>query len=328
LLVLTRSEVEHALPMAACIEAMRGAMRATSERQCVLPLRQFMPIPGKPGKLGLMPGYLGGDAECFGVKIVSKFERPPGDPHGSHVGAVMLFDASSGLPVALFEGGALTAIRTAATTAMATGVLARADAKCLAVFGTGEEAWHHISALLTVRRFERLIVWGRTATRVRALLDRLALPKGVRAEAAESVEQALSQADVACTVTSAKEPFLRGQWLRPGTHLNLVGSAIATTAEVDDAAVAASKFYVDYIDAARAAAGEYLNAVKSGAVTEQHIVGEIGEVLLGRKPGRTNPSEITIYKSLGVTTQDLAAAQLALQRARELGIGRHLALDA
>jgi ornithine cyclodeaminase/alanine dehydrogenase-like protein (mu-crystallin family) len=207
-------------------------------------------------------------------------------------------------------------------------VLARADAKCLAVFGTGEEAWHHISALLTVRRFERLIVWGRTATRVRALLDRLALPNGVRAEAAESVEQALSQADVACTVTSAKEPFLRGQWLRPGTHLNLVGSAIATTAEVDDAAVAAGKFYVDYIDAARAAAGEYLNAVKSGIVMEQHIVGEIGEVLLGRKPGRTNPSEITIYKSLGVTTQDLAAAQLALQRARELGIGRHLALDA
>jgi ornithine cyclodeaminase/alanine dehydrogenase-like protein (mu-crystallin family) len=313
--------------MAACIEAMRGAMRVTSERQCVLPLRQFMPIPGRPGKLGLMPGYLGGDAECFGVKIVSKFERAPGDPHGSHVGAVMLFDATSGLPVALFEGGALTAIRTAATTAMATDVLARADAKCLAIFGAGEEAQHHIPALLAVRRFERLFVWGRSPERVHALLDRLTLPPGVRAEAAKSVEHALAQADVACTVTSAKEPFLRGEWLRPGTHLNLVGSAIATTAEVDAATVAASKFYVDYIEAARAAAGEYLNALKSGAVTEQHIVGEIGEVLLGRKPGRTSATEITLYKSLGVTTQDLAAAQLALRSARELGIGRELALD-
>jgi ornithine cyclodeaminase/alanine dehydrogenase-like protein (mu-crystallin family) len=328
LLVLTRSDVERALPIAACIEAMRGAMRATSERQCVLPLRQFMPIPGKPGKLGLMPGYLGGDAECFGVKIVSKFERLPGDSHGSHVGAVMLFDATSGLPVALFEGGALTAIRTAATTAMATDVLARADSRCLAIFGAGEEAWHHIPALLAVRRFERLIVWGRSVERVRALLDRLTLPSGVRAEAAESVKQALAHADVACTVTSAKEPFLRGEWLRPGTHLNLVGSAIATTAEVDDAAVVTSKFYVDYIEAARAAAGEYLNAVKSGAVTEQHIVGEIGEVLLGRKPGRTNAAEITLYKSLGVTTQDLAAAQLALRHARQQGIGRELTLDA
>jgi ornithine cyclodeaminase len=325
--VLTRSDLERALPVEACIAAMREAMRATSERRCVLPLREFMPIPGKPGKLGLMPGYLGGDGECFGVKIVSKFERPPGDPHGSHVGAVMLFNAATGLPVALLEGGTLTAIRTAATTAMATDALARADARCLAVFGTGEEAWHHIRTLLVVRPFDRVVVWGRSPERAAALIERLALPGTTHAEVATSLAAALAQADVVCTVTSAQEPFVRGEWLRPGVHLNLVGSAIPTAAEVDEATVAAGRFFVDYLDAARAQAGEFLRAVKSGAVSENHIAGEIGEVLLGRKPGRTSAAEITIYKSLGVTTQDLAAAQLALRIARAQGLGRELALS-
>ena len=324
--VLSRHEVEQVLTVPACIEAMRAAMMATSERQCVLPLRQFMPIPGRPGKLGLMPGYLGGDADVFGVKIVSKYERLPGDPHGTHVGAVMLFDASTGLPLALLEGGSLTAIRTAAVTALATAALARPDAQVLAVFGTGEEAWHHVRSLLPTRPFSQLLIWGRSIERAHALVGRLNLPAHVVARVVPSAADAIAAADVACTVTSAKTPFLQGAWLQPGLHLNLVGSAIPTTAEVDDATVARGRFYVDFIDAARAQAGELLNAIRSGAVGADHIVGELGEVLSGRKPGRRDANEITIYKSLGVTTQDLAAARCALREALARGIGRDVEL--
>jgi ornithine cyclodeaminase len=334
--VLSRGEVALALPVARCIDAMRTAMTATSARDCVLPLRQFMPVPGRAGKLGLMPGYLGSDADVFGVKIVSKYERAPGDPHGTHVGAVMLFAADTGLPIALLEGGTLTAIRTAAATALATDVLARSDATRLAILGTGEEAAHHVPALLAVRPFEEVLVWGRRPERADALIARLrdasgdhagpGLPPGLRLRRVDTVEAALREADVACTLTSAKAPFVRGEWLPAGLHLNLVGSAIATTAEVDDATVARGTFFVDYLDAARAQAGELLAAIRSGAVGDDHIAAELGQVLNGAHGGRRDALEITIYKSLGITTQDLAAARVALAEAMRLGLGRDVDL--
>ena len=336
--VLTRADLEQVLGFEACIAEMRRAMIATSERRCSLPLRQFMPVPGRAGKLGLMPGYIGagpaGEGECFGVKIVSKFERPAGDPHGSHVGAVMLFDADSGLPLALLEGGTLTAIRTASMTALATDVLARPDARNLLIVGTGEEAWYHARALLHVRPFDELVVWGRMVSRAEQLVERLAqqLPrehagKIPRLVVAAELPAALARADVACTVTSAKQPFVRGEWLPAGLHLNLVGSAIASTAEVDDEAVRRSRFFVDYREAALAAAGELLAAMQRGVIDATHIRGEIGEVLTGGVVGRQAADELTIYKSLGVTTQDLAAGWRALKEAESRGIGGSIQLS-
>jgi len=329
--VLSRATLERVLSFERCIDAVRAAMLATSRRDCVLPLRQFMPIPGRAGKLGLMPGYIGGDGECFGVKIVSKFERAAGDPHGSHVGAVMLFDAEHGLPLALLEGGTLTAIRTAATTALATDALARRDARRLLIVGTGEEAWYHARALAQVRAFEVITIWGRNAAHAQGLSQRLAtiaLPHAPKLSVATDLSAAVAQACVICTVTSAKEPFLRGEWLPVGAHLNLVGSAIPTTAEVDVETVRRGRFFVDYREAAYAQAGELRNAIAAGLVTEAHVVGELGEVLAGAASGRREASEITIYKSLGVTTQDLAAGLVALREAERLGLGETLALDA
>ncbi len=326
MLTLSHDDVLRALSPQACLEAMRGAMRATSARDCVLPLRQFMPIPNRPGKLGLMPGYLGADADVFGVKIVSKYERPPGDPHGTHVGAVMLFDAATGLPQALLEGGSLTAIRTAATTALATETLARDDARVLVILGTGEEAWFHLRAVTPMRAFQRVLIWGRSRDRALALQARCELPRGVVAEVVDSAEQAVRAADVVCTVTSAKQPFVRGEWLQPGVHLNLVGSAIPTTAEGYTEVVARSRFFVDLREAALAQAGELLQAIRDGRVGEQHIVGELGEVLSGTRAGRLGPADITVYKSLGITTQDLAAARCALAEARRLGLGTDITL--
>lgn len=325
--VLTRSDLERVLGFEVCIREMRRAMIATSQRDCVLPLRQFMAVPGRPGKLGLMPGYIGGEGECFGVKIVSKFERPPGDPHGSHVGAVLLFDADNGLPLALLDGATLTAIRTASMTALATDALARPEARRLLIVGTGEEAWYHARALQHARPFEQIDIWGRQAERAETLAARLQPDSRARCRAVADLPAACASADVICTVTSAKEPILHGDWLPQGVHLNLVGSAIATTAEVDGAAVARGRFFVDYRDAALAAAGELLAAIRAGLVTDAHIEAEIGQVLAGAHPGRRDAREITIYKSLGVTTQDLAAGWCAWREAEAAGIGGMLDLN-
>jgi len=318
MLIITKSQIEELLPLPACIEVMDAAMRQVSQRRVVLPLRQFMPVPETKGKLGLMPGYIA-DPASFGVKIVSKYERPAGSPHGTHVGAVMLFDAAEGLAMALIEGGTLTAIRTSAASALATRALSRPDSRRLAILGHGEEAHHHLHAMLAVRDIKEVVVWGRTRSKAEAFIAHQKV--AAKLTTAATVQDAVAEADIVCTVTSASTPILKGEWVRAGTHLNLVGSAIPTTAEVDSVCVQRGRFYVDYREAALAQAGELLNAVKDGTVTAEHIIGEIGEVLLGTKPGRTSPQDITIYKSLGVTAQDLAAAHYVYEAAKARGIG-------
>jgi ornithine cyclodeaminase len=205
---------------------------------------------------------------------------------------------------------------------MATGVLARADAAVLLLCGAGEEAWWHARALSLVRPLQRVLVWARSAERAARFAARVTQELQLPCEVATTLRGAVAQADIICTATSAAEPYLMGEWLRPGTHLTLVGSAVAHTSEVDAATVAAARFFVDYRAAALQQAGELIAAVQAGVVSFEHIAGEIGEVLLGRVPGRRSRDEITIYKSLGVCTQDLAAAceVHAVARARGVGI--------
>ncbi len=324
MLLLSRSEVERALSPADCLEAVARAMRATSAGQVCQPLRQAMAVPETDGKLVLMPGWLGGPEPLFDVKIVSKFPRSPGSPHGTHVGAVMLFDAADGLPVALLEGGSLTGIRTAAASALATQVLARLDARVLMVFGAGEQARRHVRAICGVRPIERVIIWARDQRKAEALAQSLGTPAETVAQAALGVRQA----DIICTTTSASDPVLLGAWLEEGTHVNLVGSAVASNAEADDDCVARSRYYVDARQAALAEAGELSRALRSGRVRSEHIVGEIGQVLLGTVEGRRGPKEITLYKSLGIAAQDIAAASTAVAAAKRLGLGLEVALDA
>lgn len=315
--ILTASDVARLLPMGDCIALMRGAMRQVSAGEAVLPLRQFTAIPGGTGKLAIMPGYVA-EPRSFGVKIVSKFPRAPGDRHGTHVGAVMIFDAADGLPLALLDGATLTAIRTAATSAMATDVLARADARVLLVTGAGEQAHHHIDALRLVRTFARTLIWARDPVRAQVLAD------AVSGEVVRDLDTAIAQAEVICTTTSATTPYLRGAALMPGTHINLVGSAVATSAEADRDVVARARFFVDLRAAAMAAAGELVDS----GLGEDHIAGEIGEVLLGRVAGRESADEITVYKSLGVTAQDLVAAHAVWRAARAEGAGIEVDLSA
>jgi len=318
--IITQSQIERLLPVDACVEVMRAAMVATSRRDVTLPIRQFMPIPKAPGKLAIMPGTLG-DPACFGIKLVCKYDRPHGDPLGTHVGMVMLFDSEKGIPLAMVEGSSLTAIRTSAASALATDLLARESSSRLAIIGNGEQAMRHIHAMRTVRNIDHITVWGRDMERASQFAKAAADDTGVTTIAAASSAEAVAQADIVCTTTSATEPVLFGEDIKAGQHINLVGSAIPTTAEVDDEAVSKSRYYVDYSDAAMAAAGELLGAIERGAVTKDHIMGEIGEVADGKAPARQSDDDITIYKSLGVSAQDLAAAHAvwAMAEAEDTG---------
>jgi ornithine cyclodeaminase len=320
MLLLNKTAVMESLSHAQCIYALSDAMQSVSCGDVIMPLRQFIQIPNTAGKFTLMPGYVGKPAS-FGFKIVSKFPREANSPHGTHVGAVMIFDAEHGIPLAMLHGGELTAIRTAAASGLATRELARENAETLTLLGCGEEAKHHLKAMLAVRPLKKIIVWGRSVERAQAFVDAQNLPATLQIQVEADAETAVAAADIICTVTSATNPILKGEWLTPGTHVNLVGAALRTSAEADTEVVKRSRFYIDYRISAMAQAGELLNAIEQGAITKEHIIGEIGEVLAGQKPGRQSATDITVYKSLGVAAQDLAAASCAFNNALKLNKG-------
>ena len=320
MLLVTAAEIETLFPMDRAIAAARSAMRQVSSGDTLLPLRQFLAIPDAPGKMAVMPGYIAHPPR-FGLKTVSKFTNAA----HSHVGTVQLYDATNGQLLAIIEGGTLTAIRTAAASALATDLLARPDSHRLAILGTGEQARRHIEAMAAVRPISQIRIWGRNARNAEALAATLR-NADMPAIVAATVAEAVADADIICTTTAAATPILHGQHVRPGTHVNLVGSAIPTTAEADTALVAMSQFYGDYRAATLAQAGEFRNAIAAGLITADHLIGEIGELILGRIPCRQDDTAITLYKSLGVTAQDLTAADAILEAARAHGMGQEINL--
>jgi ornithine cyclodeaminase/alanine dehydrogenase-like protein (mu-crystallin family) len=319
--VVRATEVRHLLPMGECVELMHRTMIAVSERRVVLPLRSVMVMPGDLGMLGNMPGYLA-EPECFGVKLVSLIPRNKPPQYSSHLGLVLLFEAEHGCPVALVDAAEITAIRTAAASGLATRLLARPEAGDLALLGAGEQARSHLEAMLTVRRLRRIRVWARDGGKAAAFARVEGTRHGISIETSATVPQAVAGADIICTLTKAREPILLGEWLAPGAHLNVVGSSIASTAEIDTPAVVKSRFFVDYRESTVNEGGEYLRALGAQAITPEHILGEIGEVANGSKIGRRSPTEVTLYKSLGIAPQDLASAHHVLEKARAAGVGQ------
>jgi ornithine cyclodeaminase/alanine dehydrogenase-like protein (mu-crystallin family) len=319
--VLRGSDVRQLLPMAECIDLMHRTMIAVSDRRVVLPLRSVMVMPGELGMLGNMPGYLA-EPECFGVKLVSLIPRNKPPQYSSHLGLVLLFEAQHGCPVALLDAAEITAIRTAAASGLATRLLARPEAGDLALLGAGEQARSHLEAMLAVRRLRRIRVWARDTGKAAAFARVEGARHQINIETSPTVPEAVLGADIICTLTKAREPILLGDQLASGVHLNVVGSSIASTAEIDTPAVVKSRFFVDYRDSTVNEGGEYLRALKAGAITPEHILGEIGEVANGTKIGRRSASDVTLYKSLGIAPQDLASAHYVLEKARAAGIGQ------
>jgi ornithine cyclodeaminase/alanine dehydrogenase-like protein (mu-crystallin family) len=321
LLVLSRQDVEMLLDIRSAIDLVDTAMKALSLGDTRQLLRRLLPLPGTAGVLGDMLGALAA-GRTFGLKCVAALPASkPGQP--SHRGAVLLFEPSSGEPVALIEAGILTAVRTAAATASATRYLARSTARVLGLLGAGEQAHWHVPALLAIRPFERILVWARDAERAASFAQTMSGLHRVPCVPVRNASEAAA-ADVVCTLTSSPEPVLRGEWLRDGTHVNLVGSSSIVPCEVDESCVARSRYFVDWEESARAQASEFRRALDAKLVTDTHLLGEIGAVALGRIAGRQSDSEITLYKSLGVIVQDLICGWHVYERALAEGVGQQV----
>ncbi len=324
LLILNGADVRRALPMSECIEAVERAMRAFSDLGADVPLRTIMQLPGGRNFFGVMPGYLD-DPRGLGAKVLTVF--PDNTKRGlpSHVGLVLLFDTESGMPLAVIDAASITAIRTAAASAVATRGLARKAAASLAILGTGEQAAAHLEAIAKVRQLGTVRLWGRSSEKAERLAQEAGEKLSLPIEVVKTAEEAVTGVDIVCTVTGSHEPVLKGEWLSPGAHVNLVGASRLSSREADDLVVSRARFFVDSRISARAEAGELKHALDAGVVTDSHILGEIGEVLNGAVSGRASDQDITVYKSLGIAVQDLAAARVVYERATRDGIGARVA---
>ncbi len=319
-LVISASEVRQLLPMSACIDLMADALMTLGRGEAINPLRQGIRLPQDLGILGLMPGYMS-TPHTFGLKVVSVFAHNHGTAYDSHQGVVLLFETEHGSPVAMVDASEITAIRTAATTGVATRLLAREDAATLAILGSGIQARAHLEAMVAVRPIREARVYSPNAAHRESCAKSAGLALGIAVRAVASAQRAVEGADIICTTTSAREPVLLGDWLAPGCHVNAVGSSVRHTRELDTAAVLESRLFVDRVESTVNEAGDFLFPRQEGALDEQHIVGEIGDILLGKIEGRRSANEITLFKSLGLAVQDLAAAHFVYTRAVEGGRG-------
>jgi ornithine cyclodeaminase/alanine dehydrogenase-like protein (mu-crystallin family) len=321
-LVVGQRDVAALLPMADCMEAMAGALQAIARGEAQLPLRQVLLLPGGQGAFAVMPSVLGpgGAGTSLAVKAITVLPGNHGTAYDSHQGAVLLFEGEHGSLQAILDASAVTAIRTAAVSGVATRALAKADAGDLAILGTGVQADTHLEAMRVARRLWRVRAWSRRPEHVEAFVARAAR-RHVRVEAARSAREAVEGADLVCTVTSSREPLIEAGWIAAGAHINAVGASVRTGRELDSATVVRARLFVDRRESALAEAGDFLIPRGEGLVGDGHILAELGEVLLGRHPGRQSVEEVTVFKSLGLAVEDLAAARLVYGRAAEGGGG-------
>jgi ornithine cyclodeaminase/alanine dehydrogenase-like protein (mu-crystallin family) len=316
MLVLSYEDVSRLLPMEECIEVVEDALAALARGEMYLPLRFVVKPPNAAGFIGLMPAYRGGESPAFALKALNVI---PDNPRlrglDSHQGGVLLSDGESGEPLALLNASAITEIRTAAASAVATRALSREDSRELAIVGAGVQARSHLEAMRAVRDFQRVRIYSRSVEHARALAEEGG------ADAVGSAEEAVRGADVVVTATSAAEPVLERAWLKDGVHINAVGACLPHTRELDSQTVADATFFTDRRESAENEAGDYVLALREGAIRPGHIRAELGEVLAGSASGRGSDEEITIYESLGIAIEDLAAADHVVRRARAEGVG-------
>ncbi len=310
-LVLNEHDVEALLTMEECIDVMAEALAALARGEVVNPLRHLVRGNDGQGLLGMMPAWRGGRHPVYALKEVCVFPGNPARGLDTHLGAVLLHNGETGQLVAIVNAAAVTAIRTAAVSAVATRLLAREDATVLAVLGAGVQARTHVTAMKLARNIREIRVFSRTRSKAEAI-----------GNAAGSAEEAVRGADIIVTATSAREPVIRREWISDGAHINAVGSSIAAARELDGATIAASSLFVDRRESTLNESGDYLFALREGAIAgPEHIKAEIGELLLGTAAGRCSPSEITLFKSLGLAVEDLAAAAFLFEKAVLLNRG-------
>jgi ornithine cyclodeaminase len=327
-LLIDRATVHEVYPVESALPVMAEAMRRYSGGQVELPLRTILRPEKDTGLLGTMPGFVAGDDLAgYGLKAMVLKPENPARGLDLHIGVVMVFDPETGAPLALMDAGAVTAVRTAAVSAVATDALARPDAGDLALLGSGVQARSHLEAMRLVRPLRRVRVWSRTGEHAESFRAWAAADLGIEVETCATPAQALAGADLVCTTTATKEPIVQAADLSPGVHLNAVGASFVDHRELSSEAVAKASFFVDSRESARAESGDLLGPLTEGLVGPDHIQAELGEVLLGKHPGRREPAEITVFKSLGLGVQDVMSGFAIAQEAAARGLGRTFRLD-
>ena len=331
MLVLSADDVRQALPMDAAIEAMKRAFAALSDGRVEMPERTHLPVRPHDGVSLVMPAFVETDnkeEQALAVKVVSLFAGNPGRGLPLIQAAVLVLDPETGRPVALLEGATLTAIRTGAASGAATDLLARPESRTVAILGAGVQARTQLEAVCTVRSIETAWVYDPAPARVEAFVAEMAgrapIPSDVRP--AGSAREALAQADIVCAATTASEPVFSDADLKTGVHVNAVGSYKPHVREIPAETVVRALVVVDSRDAALAETGDLIQPIRQGLVTPEHVHAELGELVLGVRPGRTSADQTTLFKSVGVAVEDAVAASVALERAEQSGLGQRVEL--
>lgn len=319
--VLTAAEIDRLLPMAECIAVVESAFVGLEQGELTQPLRTVWMPPEANGGMAWMPARRGGSEPLYGMKVLCVIPDNPTRGLDSHQGAVLLSDGVTGQLRALLDASAITRIRTAAVSALATSLLAREDARCLAIVGTGVQARSHLESIPLVRRIELVRVAGRTPERARAFAEDVTGRVPVDVEPCETVEEAVRGADVVVTATSSREPVLERDWLEPGAHVNAVGASQPTSRELDTATVAAAALFTDRRESLENEAAEYRLALEAGLIEPGHVRAELGELLTGSAAGRSSDEELTLFRSLGLAVFDVAAASHVAAKAEASDMG-------
>ena len=321
ILVLNTQQIRELLPISECIELMADALSALARDQVYQPLRTIIRPSGARGLLGLMSAYRSGERGAFGLKAICVFPENPAQGKDAHQGAVTLFDRETGELLALMNASEITAIRTAAVSAVATRLLAREDASELGIIGAGVQARTHLAALASVREIKRARVAARTFSHSQALAEEMQPRFSFPIESVETNEAAVRGADLVVTATSSLEPVIQREWISSGAHINAIGTHSPKSREIDSSTMAAAQIFVDRRESALNESGDYLLAAAEGVVSPESILGEIGELLIGTKEGRTTPDQITLFKSLGLAIEDVACADFLYRKALDQSVG-------
>ena len=318
--ILSAEDVKNLLSLEEAINLIKKQMVSVSMRECILPLRNVVDL-GQSKKFGIMPGSLG-KGMAFGVKLLSLFPENPSKALSSHIGLITLFDPDTGIPKGVVNADMITAIRTAAASAVATEQLAKDTSKTMAIIGTGEQAEYHVKSIPLIRPIKKINLVGSSVEKAEIFVDKVSKSShNLKFEIFEKVKDAVKASDIICTVTSSKDPVLFGDWVKSGTHINAVGASIPLFQEIDISVITKARLFVDYIPSALAQAKEILYGIENKIFNESFILGEIGEVLAGNKTGRRGQEDITVYRSLGIAAQDLVCAQYVLEKSNELKTG-------
>ena len=326
-LILGHDDVSKLLPMAECVGVMEETFKTLARADALQPLRQLMWLPDKKGVLGLMPSYLG-SPKAVGAKIITFFPGNLSTRYESHQGAVLLFECETGRLLAVLDASSITAIRTAAVSAVATNALARRDASELAILGSGTQASMHLDAMTAAREIKLVRVWSRNPDHAKRFAKRESERRGYPVKAFSSAEDAVAGCDLICTTTAATAPVLLGKWLEPGMHVNAIGASASPFRELDSEVLVRSKLFVDRRESTINESEDFLAPKREGLIGDDHIRGELGEVLLGKVAGRVSDDEVTLFKSLGLAVEDLASARYIYSKAETANLGTRVEFSA